>query len=125
MLNLTRLHLGIAHESQFQGLGIRRESGHQNGKSDEIRIVCSGNDHWDRPNFDQRPTGDASTNLPASVPQSDLPEPSARPRTNPQGRIIQLQLDVLRGCDAMGRSVDKGDATETRTPDPRRAVRLS
>jgi hypothetical protein len=23
MLNLTRLHLGIAHESQFQGLGIR------------------------------------------------------------------------------------------------------
>jgi hypothetical protein len=33
--------------------------------------VCSGNDHWDRPNFDQRPTGDASTNLPASVPQSD------------------------------------------------------
>jgi hypothetical protein len=22
-LNLTRLHLGIAHESQFQGLGIR------------------------------------------------------------------------------------------------------
>src|SRR5262245_29179933 len=26
MLNLTRLHLGIAHESQFQGLGIRREA---------------------------------------------------------------------------------------------------
>jgi hypothetical protein len=24
MLNLTRLHLGIAHESQFQGLGITR-----------------------------------------------------------------------------------------------------
>src|SRR5215831_1233241 len=24
MLNLTRLHLGIAHESQFQGLGLRR-----------------------------------------------------------------------------------------------------
>jgi len=24
MLNLTRLHLGIAHESQFQGLGIKR-----------------------------------------------------------------------------------------------------
>jgi hypothetical protein len=24
MLNLTRLHLGIAHESQFQGLGISR-----------------------------------------------------------------------------------------------------
>jgi hypothetical protein len=24
MLNLTRLHLGIAHESQFQGLGIIR-----------------------------------------------------------------------------------------------------
>jgi hypothetical protein len=25
-LNLTRLHLGIAHESQFQGLGISRVS---------------------------------------------------------------------------------------------------
>jgi len=25
MLNLTRLHLGIAHESQFQGLGITRD----------------------------------------------------------------------------------------------------
>jgi putative tryptophan/tyrosine transport system substrate-binding protein len=25
MLNLTRLHLGIAHESQFQGLGIKGE----------------------------------------------------------------------------------------------------
>src|ERR1700747_3318017 len=24
MLNLTRLHLGIAHESQFQGLGISK-----------------------------------------------------------------------------------------------------
>jgi hypothetical protein len=27
MLNLTRLHLGIAHESQFQGLGIRHPWG--------------------------------------------------------------------------------------------------
>src|SRR5258707_14331142 len=27
MLNLTRLHLGIAHESQFQGLGIRSQKG--------------------------------------------------------------------------------------------------
>src|SRR5262249_22732955 len=26
MLNLTRLHLGIAHESQFQGLGIIRKN---------------------------------------------------------------------------------------------------
>src|SRR5262245_57800694 len=38
MLNLTRLHLGIAHESQFQGLGIRcrrlrrcRSLGHRRG----------------------------------------------------------------------------------------------
>src|SRR6266446_3337669 len=84
--------------------------------SDEIRIVCSGNDHRDRPNFDQRPTGDASTNLPASVPQSDLPEPSARPRTNRQVRIIRLQLDIWLGCNAMGRSVDKGDATENSRP---------
>ena len=27
MLNLTRLHLGIAHESQFQGLGISSSDG--------------------------------------------------------------------------------------------------
>jgi hypothetical protein len=26
MLNLTRLHLGIAHESQFQGLGINADA---------------------------------------------------------------------------------------------------
>jgi hypothetical protein len=26
MLNLTRLHLGIAHESQFQGLGISHDA---------------------------------------------------------------------------------------------------
>ena len=26
MLNLTRLHLGIAHESQFQGLGITQRN---------------------------------------------------------------------------------------------------
>jgi hypothetical protein len=32
MLNLTRLHLGIAHESQFQGLGI----------TDELRL-CTAN----------------------------------------------------------------------------------
>ena len=35
MLNLTRLHLGIAHESQFQGLGIR---------------VCLIRSHLDRAN---------------------------------------------------------------------------
>src|SRR5258708_13559067 len=118
MLNLTRLHLGIAHESQFQGLGIRRESGHQNGKSDEIRIVCSGNDHWDRPNFDQRPTGDASTNLPASVPQSDLPEPSALPSTNRQKHIIPLQLYISLGFDALGMYAAKTTATCTPNPAP-------
>src|SRR6185369_11407179 len=36
MLNLTRLHLGIAHESQFQGLGISRC-----GKSREL--ACGAN----------------------------------------------------------------------------------
>src|SRR3954447_13399888 len=42
--------------------------------------------------------------------------PSARPRTNRQVRIIQLQLDISLGCDAMGRSVDKGDVTENSRP---------
>jgi hypothetical protein len=31
--------------------GVRGHGGDQNGKSDEIRIVCSGNDHRDRPNL--------------------------------------------------------------------------
>src|SRR4030088_2683568 len=31
--------------------GVRRERGDQRGPRDEIRIVCSGNDHRDRPNF--------------------------------------------------------------------------
>src|SRR3979490_2972878 len=38
---------------QVEG-GVRREGGDENGKSDEIRIVCSGNDHRDRPNFRTR-----------------------------------------------------------------------
>jgi len=58
--------------------GVGREGSHQNGKSDEIRIVCSSNDHRDRPNFDQKPAGDASAKLAASVAQSDPPSP--RPR---------------------------------------------
>ena len=47
--------------------GVRREGGDQNGQSDEIRIVCSGNDHRDRPNSDQRPTGDESADSPANA----------------------------------------------------------
>ena len=31
--------------------GVGCEASDQNGQSNEIRIVCSGNDHWDRPNF--------------------------------------------------------------------------
>jgi len=37
-LNLTRLHLGIAHESQFQGLGI---SGFNFFSSVETRLCNS------------------------------------------------------------------------------------
>jgi hypothetical protein len=47
--------------------GVRREGGDQNGQSDEIRIVCSGNDHRDRPNSDQGPTGDKSAESPANA----------------------------------------------------------
>src|ERR1700736_4157738 len=50
--------------------GVRREGGDQNGKSDEIRIVRSGNDHQDPPNLDERPVGDASVDAPGSVLQS-------------------------------------------------------
>jgi hypothetical protein len=47
--------------------GVRREAGDQNGQSDEIWIVCSGNDHRDRANSDQRLTGDESADLPANA----------------------------------------------------------
>src|ERR1700730_11101143 len=50
--------------------GVRLEGGDQNGKSDEIRIVRSGNDHQDPPNLDERPVGDASVDAPGSVLQS-------------------------------------------------------
>jgi len=39
MLNLTRLHLGIAHESQFQGLGITAQSQSQGGY---LLLNCKG-----------------------------------------------------------------------------------
>jgi len=38
MLKLTRLHLGIAHESQFQGLGISLFLSVCTNSSVEIRI---------------------------------------------------------------------------------------
>src|SRR5713101_3619365 len=37
--------------------GVRRETGDQNGQHDEIWIVCSGNDHRDRPNFGPETSG--------------------------------------------------------------------
>src|SRR5262249_12144573 len=39
MLNLTRLHLGIAHESQFQGLGIRRIDAAEHSINPVLRTV--------------------------------------------------------------------------------------
>ena len=47
--------------------GVRREGGDQNGQRDKIRSVCSGNDHRDRPNSDQRPRGDESADSRASA----------------------------------------------------------
>src|SRR3984893_17993301 len=61
----TRKPPGGPHvPTEIEG-GVRREGGDQNGQSDEIRIVCSGNDHRERPNSDQRPTGDESADSPA------------------------------------------------------------
>ena len=39
MLNLTRLHLGIAHESQFQGLGINPPSQVQGGRDGLLSLL--------------------------------------------------------------------------------------
>ena len=50
----TRKSLGGPHVPAETEGGVRREGGDQNGQSDEIRIVCSGNDHRDRPNFQTR-----------------------------------------------------------------------
>ena len=45
--------------------GVRREAGDQNGQSDEIRIVCAGNDHRDRLNLQNR--DQRETNPPAHL----------------------------------------------------------
>jgi hypothetical protein len=47
--------------------GVRREASDQNRQSDEIRIVCSGNDHWDRSNRTRDPTGDESADSPENA----------------------------------------------------------
>lgn len=47
--------------------GVRCDASDQNRQSDEIRIVCSGNDHRDRPNSDQRLTGDESADSPGNA----------------------------------------------------------
>src|SRR5216684_771281 len=46
---------------------VYRDAGDQNRQSDEIRIVCSGNDHRDRSNSDQRLTGDESAVSPGNA----------------------------------------------------------
>ena len=64
----TRESSGRRHApAEIEG-GVRREGSDQNGQGNEIRIVCSGNDHRDRPIFsDQRPTGDESADSPANA----------------------------------------------------------
>ena len=47
--------------------GVRRQAGDQNRESNEIRVVCSGNDHRDSPNSDQRLTGDESAVSPGNA----------------------------------------------------------
>jgi hypothetical protein len=47
--------------------GVRREAGDQDGQNDEIRIVSSGKDHRDRPNLDQRETGEESVDSPRNA----------------------------------------------------------
>ena len=47
--------------------GVRREAGDQNGQSDEIRIVCSGNDYRGRPNSDRRLNGDGCAVSPGNA----------------------------------------------------------
>src|SRR5262249_26276718 len=45
MLNLTRLHLGIAHESQFQGLGISHDRPWRRFVGGETRVRHAGRLH--------------------------------------------------------------------------------
>src|SRR5262245_25567540 len=47
MLNLTRLHLGIAHESQFQGLGIQARAG-SSSRTRFAETVSTGTLLWNR-----------------------------------------------------------------------------
>jgi hypothetical protein len=54
--------------------GVRREGSDQNGQSNEIRIVCSGNDHRDRPDFRTR---DQWTTYPRTLQVYSNPSPGA------------------------------------------------
>jgi len=71
---IVQNRLALVGEESVSGVTAEPPPGSnrdQNGKSDEIRIVCSGNGHQDPPNLDERPVGDASASAPTSVLQSD------------------------------------------------------
>ena len=64
--------------------GVRRERGDQNGQRDEIRIVCSGNDHRDRLNF-----GDASADSNAAGNVTGAPLKADVGRHSPDDLVSQ------------------------------------
>src|SRR5258708_13873295 len=81
MLNLTRLHLGIAHESQFQGLGIRYASA---AKAAPMPPSCSA--HWD------------GLRKKAASPRasgSTWRKPSHRPEGNAVRRATQIEGSIM------------------------------
>src|SRR5260370_21595000 len=63
MLNLTRLHLGIAHESQFQGLGIttRKQGNCAGGDFVQPQVGSSIGPSHRRPGRAQREPGPITT----------------------------------------------------------------
>src|ERR1700730_18398521 len=73
--------------------GVRREAGNQNGQSDEIRIVCSGNEHRVRPTSDQTLTDDGVSVF------HDTPWPLIGPKRAP-GRLHPARIESRsRGAD--------------------------
>src|ERR1700730_12650602 len=67
---------GVRHATAEIEGGIRCKDGDHNGQRDEMRIVCSGNNPRDRPNFGTETSGRRTTRKGTSIRS---PERSVRP----------------------------------------------
>src|SRR3979411_2934941 len=96
----TRRSPGGPHmRTEIEG-GVRREGGDQNGQSDEIRIVCSGNDHRERPNSGQTHTGDKYADSPANAAGNVIGDVT-KSRRSPDDWFANVKMLLWRFVDKM------------------------